>query len=95
MVPWVPSLGREDPMEEEMATHTSILSWRIPWTEEPGGLRSWGRRESDTTEHTHAVCSAKTLEPHEGLHVDPSPVLTPQGPPRYQGAGQQRKAQRE
>ena len=34
----VQSLGREDPLEEEMATHSSILAWRIPWTEEPGGL---------------------------------------------------------
>ena len=36
------SLGREDPLEERMATHTSILAWRIPWTEEPGGLQSMG-----------------------------------------------------
>ena len=36
---WVQSLGREDPLEEEMATSSSILAWRIPWTEEPGGLR--------------------------------------------------------
>ena len=36
------SLGREDPLEEEMATHSSILAWRIPWTEEPGGLQSMG-----------------------------------------------------
>ena len=35
---WVPSLGQEDPREEEMATHCSILAWRIAWTEEPGGL---------------------------------------------------------
>ena len=36
----VQSLGREDPLEKEMATHSSILAWRIPWTEEPGGLQS-------------------------------------------------------
>ena len=36
----VRSLGGEDPLEEEMATHSSILAWRIPWTEEPGGLQS-------------------------------------------------------
>ena len=35
---WVQSLGREDPLEEDMATHSNILAWRIPWTEEPGGL---------------------------------------------------------
>ena len=39
---WVRSLGREDPLEKEMATHSSILAWRIPWTEEPGGLQSMG-----------------------------------------------------
>ena len=38
----VQSLGREDPLEEEMATHSSILAWRIPWTEETGGLWSMG-----------------------------------------------------
>ena len=42
---WVQSLGREDPLETEMATHSSILAWRIPWTEEPGGLQSmWSQR---------------------------------------------------
>ena len=39
---WVPSLGGEDPLEEGMATHSSILAWRIPWTEEPDGLQSMG-----------------------------------------------------
>ena len=39
---WIRSLGWEDPLEKEMATHSSILDWRIPWTEEPGGLRSMG-----------------------------------------------------
>ena len=47
---WVPSLGQEDPLEKEMAPHSSILAWRIPWTEEPGGLHSMGQKESDTTE---------------------------------------------
>ena len=39
---WVQSLGKEDPLEKEMATHSSTLSWRIPWTEKPGGLQSMG-----------------------------------------------------
>ena len=39
---WVRSLGQEDSLEEGMATHSSILAWRIPWTEEPGGLQSMG-----------------------------------------------------
>ena len=51
----VQSLGWEDSLEEEMATHSSIFAWRIPWTEEPGRLQSTGLQESDTTEcaHTH------------------------------------------
>ena len=47
---WVRSLGGENPLKEEMATHSSILAWRIPWTEEPGGLQFVGLQESDTTE---------------------------------------------
>ena len=47
---WVQSLGREDPLEKEMATQSSILAWRISWTEEPGGLQSTGRKESDMIE---------------------------------------------
>ena len=39
---WVPSLGQEDPLEKGMATHSSILAWEIPRTEEPGGLQSMG-----------------------------------------------------
>ena len=39
---WVQSLGWKDPLEKEIATHSSILAWRIPWTEEPGGVQSMG-----------------------------------------------------
>ena len=48
--------GQGDPLEKEMATHFSILAWKIPWAEEPGGLQPWGQKESDTTERlsTHA-----------------------------------------
>ena len=47
----VQSLGWEDPSEKGMATHSSILAWKIPWTEEPGGLySSWSHKESDSTE---------------------------------------------
>ena len=53
----VPSLGWEDPLEEDMATHSSILAWEIPWTEEAGRYSPWGHKDSDTTEslntHTH------------------------------------------
>jgi len=47
----VESLGQEDLLEEEMATHSSILAWRIPWTEEP--YSPWGHKELNTTEHTY------------------------------------------
>ena len=53
---WIRSLDWEDPLEEEMATHSSILAWKIPWTEEPGRLQSVGLNESDTNEHTHIHC---------------------------------------
>ena len=44
-------LGGEDPLEKEMAAHSSILAWEILWTEEPGGIQSVSHKESDTTEH--------------------------------------------
>ena len=46
---WVQSLGWEDSLQKEMATHSSILAWETPWTKEPGGLQSMGSQESDTT----------------------------------------------
>ena len=45
---WVGSLGGEDPLEKEMAAHSSILTWEIPWPEEAGGYSSGGHKESDT-----------------------------------------------
>ena len=67
----VQSLGREDPLEEGMTTHSSILAWRIPWTEEPGGLQSMGWAKSQTQlkqlsvrththTHTHKHANRKT-----------------------------------
>ena len=52
---WVQSLGLEDALEEEMTTHSSILAWEIPWTEEPGWRPSVGSQELDTTKHIHTV----------------------------------------
>ena len=49
---WVCFLGWEDPLEKDTATHSSILAWRIPWTEEPGGIQSMVLQESDMTEQT-------------------------------------------
>ena len=46
----VQSLGREGPLEKEMATHSSFLAWEIPWTEEPAGYSRWGHKELDMTE---------------------------------------------
>ena len=57
---WLWSLGWEDSLEKEMATHSSVLAWRIPWTEEPGGLQSMEPQRVDTTKwltHTQAVLS--------------------------------------
>ena len=52
----VQSLGWEDPLEKEIVTHSSILAWRIPWTEEPGRLHSpWNLKELDTTEQLHSL----------------------------------------
>ena len=53
---WVQSLGREDPLEKEMASHSSILAWKIPWTEEPGGLHPWGHTELDMTATALSFC---------------------------------------
>ena len=53
---WVHSLGWEDPLEKEMATHSSIFAWRIPWTEEPGGFT-----ESDTTEYVRTLIRGRGL----------------------------------
>ena len=56
---WVPLLEWEDPLEKEMTTHSSILAWRIPWTEVPCRLPSMGLQESDMTERLstqHSTC---------------------------------------
>ena len=56
----VQSLGRGDLLEKEMAAHSSTLTWKIPWTEDPGRLHSpWGRKESDTTEQLHFTSNSQ------------------------------------
>ena len=52
---WVRSLGQEDPLEKEMAMHSSILAWRIPWTEGPGGLQSTGSQRVGLSNFTHSL----------------------------------------
>ena len=61
------SLGQEDPLEKEVAAHSRILAWRIPWTEEPGGLQPMGSQESDTTECTHTRLSLLSLSGSSAL----------------------------
>ena len=48
-----PGSSWEDPLEKEMAANSNILAWKLPWTEESGGLQSMGHKKSDTTEHAH------------------------------------------
>ena len=58
---WVRSLGLGDPLEKEIATHSSILAWEIPWTEEAGGQQSMGSQESDMTERINHHMSAHNM----------------------------------
>ena len=74
---WVQSLGQEDPLEEEMAIHSSILAWEIPGTEEPGGLQSMeskksGTRLSDLTTTLGSMC----VMIHQAFLYHPSPTLS-------------------
>ena len=68
---WIPSLGQEDSLQREMATHSSILAWEIPWTEEPSGLQSTGSRKSWTRLRTkHSIAHQKqkpTRSPQQKL----------------------------
>ena len=66
---WVWSLGREDPLAKEMATHSSILAWRIPWTEEPGGYSPRVRKESDTSEQLHFHFQGYYLQAIRNLYL--------------------------
>ena len=86
---WVRSLGQEYPLGKGMATHSSILAWRMPWTEEPGGLQSMGlekvRHDWTTNAHTHgsfipaAAAAAKSLQSCPTLcdPIDGSPPGSP------------------
>ena len=58
----VRSLGQDDPLEKEMAIHSSTIAWKIPWTEEPGNYSPWGRKESDTTERLHFQSRERSQE---------------------------------
>ena len=62
------SLDQEDSLEKEMATHSSILAWRIPRTEEPGGYNPWGHKESDMTEQLSAHIHTRSQSPRKLTH---------------------------
>ena len=68
----VQSLGWEDPLEEERATHCSVLAWEIPWTEEPGSYSPWGHKESDSAERlrVHVFHLCPSVGPLLGRDVD-------------------------
>ena len=63
---WVRSLSQEDPLEKKMTTHSGILAWEIPWTDEPGGPQSTGHKELDTTEQ---LTLSHWLVAHYPVHV--------------------------
>ena len=68
---WIQSLGQEDPLEKEMATHSSILAWRIPWTKKPGGYSTWGHKELDMTQWlTHMPIREVLVRINESKCVD-------------------------
>ena len=69
--------GGEDPLEEEMATHSSVLAWKIPWTEEPGGLQSRGS-QSDTTEHAHMRTLTVQVKRRNNCHARMHPCEVPE-----------------
>ena len=86
---WVQPLGWEDSLEEEMAAHSSILAWGIPWTEEPGGLQSMGSQRvihDWVTEHAHTaalhvkVKGLSTATKRQGLGEGYPLVLGPLAP---------------
>ena len=77
---WVPSLGWEDPLEEGMATHSSILAWRILWREEPGRLQSIGSQSDMTQATQHAGMQAQIplcINTHTNIHTHTHTQLPP------------------
>ena len=71
---WVRSLGQEDPLEKEMATHSSIIAWKIPWTKKPGGLQSMGlqRIRQDLASKQKQVLGADNIAVNKNWYY-PSP----------------------
>ena len=86
---WARSLGWEDPLEEGVATHSSVLAWRVPWTEEPGGLQSLGSqsrtRPSDLARRQSPGpgppgCDGDADQPWVGAHLEPTSGSESLGP---------------
>ena len=69
-IPWVRSLGQQDPLEKEMAAPSSILAWRIPWTEEPGGLQ---RVRHDWDTNRHIILTTKLTQSGSSFELDATP----------------------
>ena len=65
----VQSFGQEDSLKKDMATHSSILAWKIPWTEKPGKLQSMGSQELDTIEQLNSSRRVPILVPRKSLTV--------------------------
>ena len=66
---WVQTLSQEDPLEKEMEIHSSILAWKIPWMEEPGGLSPYGRKELDMTKRLHfTIFDMEVKIPKKSVH---------------------------
>ena len=75
---WVQSLGLEDPLEKKMATHSSILVQRIPWTEEPGSLKSMGSKMTERLAHSSRRYLSRRRYYRKGPQdLDPSPCHSP------------------
>ena len=73
---WVQSLHQEDPLEEGMAAHSSILAWGIPWTEEPGGLQSMGSQKiRQLSMHAQSVLVHKGSKPSFSIGTEVVPLL--------------------
>ena len=90
---WVQSLGWEDPLEESMATHASILAWIIPRTEAPMGCSPWGRKELDTTERLSTAQQSRRVpfSPHPSQHLSfAGHVGAEEKHPKNSGTGAQR-----
>ena len=95
---WVQSLGREDLLQKEMTTHSSILAWKIPWMEEPGGLQSMGSQRvghdwaTTLTQLLYSTVVVFAIHAHEsatGVHVSPSwTPLPPPSPSHPSGSSQ-------